>query len=33
MYKDVSMIAVSSEHGFHLFDYESDLQHVKTLQR
>jgi len=23
MYKDVSMIAVSTENGFHLFDYES----------
>jgi hypothetical protein len=28
----VSMIAVSTENGFHLFDYESELEHVKTLQ-
>ena len=31
MFKDLNMIAVSTEKGFHMFDYESDLQHVKTL--
>ena len=31
MFKDLSMIAVSTEKGFHMFDYEAELTHVKTL--
>lgn len=31
MFKDLNMIAVSSENGFHMFDYESDLKHVKSV--
>lgn len=31
MFKDLNMIAISSEHGVHLFDYEHELQHVKSL--
>jgi len=31
MFKDLNMIAVSTENGFHMFDYEAELQHVKTL--
>ena len=32
MFKELNMIAVSTQHGFHMFDYEQELQHVKTLQ-
>jgi len=32
MFKDLNMIAVSTENGFHMFDYEAELQHVKTMQ-
>ena len=32
MFKDLNMIAVSTENGLHMFDYESDLNHVKTLK-
>ena len=31
MFKELNMIAVSTENGFHMFDYEDQLQHVKTL--
>ena len=31
MYKDLNMIAVSTDNGLHMFDYEADLSHVKTL--
>lgn len=31
MFKDLNMIAVSSENGFHMFDYESELKHVKSV--
>lgn len=32
MFKDVNMIAVATADGLHLFDYEAELQHVKTFQ-
>jgi hypothetical protein len=32
MFKDLNMIAVSTDTSFHLFDYESELQHVKTME-
>lgn len=32
MFKDLNMIAVSTEDGLHMFDYEAELQHVKTLK-
>jgi len=32
MFKDLNMIAVSSASGFHMFDYESELKHVKSVQ-
>lgn len=31
MFKELNMIAVSTPEGLHMFDYESDLQYVKTL--
>ena len=31
MFKELNMIAVSTEKGFHMFDYETTLNHVKTL--
>ncbi len=31
MFKDLNMIAVASENGFHMFDYESELKHVKSV--
>ena len=31
MFKDLNMIAVSTAEGLHMFDYETDLQFVKTL--
>ena len=30
MYRDLNIIAVSTENGYHLFDYESELKHIKT---
>jgi len=32
MFKDLNMIAVSSASGFHMFDYESELKHAKSVQ-
>lgn len=32
MFKELNMIAVSTADGLHMFDYEAELQHVKTLQ-
>ena len=32
MYKELTMIAVSSDSGVHLFDYESTLTYVKTIE-
>ena len=32
MFKELNMIAVSTSEGLHMFDYESELQHVKTLE-
>ena len=31
MFKDLNMIAVSTAEGLHMFDYETELQFVKTL--
>ena len=31
MFKDLNMIAVASENGFHMFDYETELKHVKSV--
>jgi len=31
MYKDLNTIAVSTENGFHMFDCESELKHMKTV--
>lgn len=32
MFKELNMIAVSTEKSLHMFDYESSLAHVKTLE-
>ena len=32
MFKELNMIALSTEKGFHMFDYEDKLNHVKTMQ-
>ena len=31
LYKDLNTIAVATENGYHMFDYETELKHMKTL--
>lgn len=31
MYKDLNTIAVATENGYHIFDYETELKHMKSL--
>ena len=31
MYKDLNTIALSTENGYHMFDYESELKHLKSV--
>ena len=31
MYRDLNTIAISTENGYHMFDYESELKHMRTV--